>query len=956
MNRQPTVLELRVHGIANAPPAAMLCVAEDEVVRVDGDEFGSFWMAADPPEDESDLRTEAYSWGNLARSGGSALAVISRALVHLGWLFVLPFGLCNLAYWARRQIPGEEASSRWWDGGPGAIAIRMFAVLQTLFYVVAFMSVSVDLIAVQCLRDHQPCAALPGWLDGIAALGPLQRSAVFGILPILVILVIYLIGLRARGQFDPNRDVSDTITRTEAAEDRKQRSNALRWMRGERPKPGEFPPLLESKGFWRRSKVAHTSERAHFAASIALVLFLLAWDAWIGAAGNGHEWDPASWLSLDPAGHLVPLIGVLAGAALLAGSLVMTAAAGLSNARWSTRSKRAWSSVLLVGSVCAYLAWLIWTFMPDSTDVPDDGKALGLAIAPGVISTICALIAVASLTWGYGWQRPIAWVLLTGAFVSVVVAEVWREQFGSAWQRWWSIAAIGLTLLAVIAGYTLHSRHEKTARRLLGWHGNAAAVALLVALFASLVITSLMVVGAYAWLAAPAGSPKISGFRRAILEPGEPPLDPPLFYQRFAASLVAILGILIVVVAIGASSALRRYARFTVPTLRPPAANAATSPDRNRAGTADPTADYPRGLKDHDEKDRKVVSARRVASLAHRGEPMLRLLAILTAVALVPLAVPYAAEYLAGQEFWQRLTDLSSWALGLLSLAAVAWVVTNAATSTERPLGLVWDIICFFPRAGHPFTPPCYAERTVPEMQERLGEWLHGEGSEGRRVIIAAHSMGATLAVAAIFAMHGAELEEAQRRREAGEPLGPPDTSRIALLTYGVQLRAYFSRFFPEVFGARVLGVHGTVGPKLFALDPWEEQVRREWIDRQQPIPAPEEPPSLVDLLGGDLQSRQAPRWRSLWRRTDYLGFPVSSYRSKGNLIDRGATERAPRTYLWTVARHNGYLDTQQYRLARAELLAMFTATRRRRGGSRTGRLLSRPDSSTPSPQHTSTV
>ncbi|MRG60275.1 hypothetical protein GE115_10405 [Agromyces sp. CFH 90414] len=929
MPSEPTVLELRVHGIANAPPAAMLCVEESRVRRTVGDEFGSFWVVADPPADHPELRTEAYSWGNLARSGGSALAVVGRAFVHVGWLFVLPFGLCNLAYWARRQIPGEEASSPWWDGGPGAIAIRMFAVLQTLFYVVAFMSVSVDLVAVQCLRDRQPCAALPGWLDGLADLGPLQRSAVLSLVPIVLMLVIYLVGLRARGRFDPNRDKPDTATKTMPSEVRSDHRNALRWLRGERPKPGEFPPLLESSGFWRRSKVAHTSERAHFAASISLVLFLLAWDAWIGASGSASEWDPAAWLALDPDGQPVPFVGVIVGAVLLAGSITITAAAGLSHTRWSTRSKRAWSSIALVASVLAYLAWLIWSFTPDATTVPDDGKALGLTIVPGVISTICALIAVASLTWGYGGHRVAAWVLLTGAFVSVIVAELWRADHGQDWRMWWSAAAVALTALAVISGYAFHSKAERANRKLLGWHGNAAAVALLVALFSSLVITSLLVVGAHAWLASPAESPKVTGYRRAIPAPGEPPLEPPFFYERFGAILVVVLVVLILLAATAALTALIRYAVYTVPDLWPPTADAAESPDRNRAGTTDPPDDYPEVLGDHDEKDRQVVSARRVASLAHRGEPMLRWLAILTAVALVPLTVPLVAEWLEQQAGWNRLVGLSAWALGLLSLAAVAWVVTNAATSTERPLGLVWDIICFFPRAGHPFTPPCYAERTVPEMQERIADWLHGDDAEDRRVIIAAHSMGATLAVATLFAMHASEQEAADDpQSNAAVPPSParPDTGRVALLTYGVQLRAYFSRFFPEVFGARVLGVHGTVGPSLLGLDPWKNQVKREWIDRRPPIPDPEEPPSLVALLGGDLQEETSPRWRSLWRRTDYLGFPVASYRSKGNLIDRGATERAPRTYLWTVARHNGYLDTEQYALARDELLEMFLA------------------------------
>jgi hypothetical protein len=71
------------------------------------------------------------------------------------------------------------------------------------------------------------------------------------------------------------------------------------------------------------------------------------------------------------------------------------------------------------------------------------------------------------------------------------------------------------------------------------------------------------------------------------------------------------------------------------------------------------------------------------------------------------------------------------------------------------------------------------------------------------------------------------------------------------------------------------------------------------------------------------------PRWRNLWRRTDYLGFPMFSYWSRVgeaalNPIDRGATERSPSTYLWSVARHSDYVSTLQYTAARDELIAML--------------------------------
>ena len=148
---EPRVLEVRVHGIANAPPADMLLTEPDGVVKAEGDALGSFWErkggdTAKPASGLAEHRVEAYSWGNQARTGGSALALIGRAFVHLGWLFILPFALCNLAYWSRRSIPGptehfvrskEHGTTEKppvWAGGHGATWIRIFALLQTLFY------------------------------------------------------------------------------------------------------------------------------------------------------------------------------------------------------------------------------------------------------------------------------------------------------------------------------------------------------------------------------------------------------------------------------------------------------------------------------------------------------------------------------------------------------------------------------------------------------------------------------------------------------------------------------------------------------------------------------------------------------------------------------------------------------------------------------------------------------
>lgn len=963
------VLELRIHGIANSPPADMLCTTTEEVERKDGDDQGSFWRirpkstSATAPAGVETV-AEAYSWGNQARSGGSALALIGRAVVHVGWLFVLPFGLCNLAYWARRDIKGTDEDPKWWAGGDGAVMIRVFALLQTLFYTVGFLTVFVHLMGLQCFQavegaDGRPrfqaCAVLPGWLDFLAEWSPISRAALFSIAPIAVTLLIYMISLRARGMFNPQSSFDDDAKRTTTTEEPSDEDAS----EADPPRPA----LLSSAGFWHRSRVGQTSERAHFAAAIALILLLLASDALVDSiSGEGRVTVPGADLvdvllgRVDTSGiGPVPFAALAVAAVLLTGAAVITAAAGLSGKSWSTRSKRGWSTTILVLSAVAYVAWIAWAMLGAQTVVVDEVPAAstlrGLTVTPTALAAGGALIAVASLSWGYRWRRRVVvWVVLPLAFLCGVASAIWGLAPDDLdWMRpvlAWS--SVGLVAVAIVIGYLpFTDPRVREARRHTGWHGNGAAVVLLLALLASLIITSLFVLGTHAWLTTDTDQPLVRNSWRLIgsrqpLPPGAEsvptpePIDAPTFHALFGGMLVVGLVVFAVVVVLTVGAALRRFPAFSLPgpgsedlggTGRL-IANDATAPPRPKPvpGKRPPQVvrekDYPPNEVHPSGRVRVVADARRVAGLLHRGEPLLRVLAILTAVALVPLAIPYLGGILADAPFWDSLLSVSRWAIGLIALGAVAAVVTNAVTSTERPLALIWDIICFFPRAGHPFAPPCYAERAVPEVTKRIKRWMGpglDEGGADGKVILSAHSMGATIAVGAILAMKGNEEDEA---------LG-----RVALLTHGVQLRPYFSRFFPEVFGPRVLGVRGTQGPQLFASDPWRRQVIADNRPPALPVHVEGDPDSVVELLGGNLSDAEnpvPPRWRSLWRRTDYLGFPVTGFWSNDvdgtneNPIDRRATERSPRSYLWAVARHNDYLSTPQYREARDELVDML--------------------------------
>ncbi|MFK4111189.1 hypothetical protein [Streptomyces sp. NPDC002176] len=128
---------------------------------------------------------------------------------------------------------------------------------------------------------------------------------------------------------------------------------------------------------------------------------------------------------------------------------------------------------------------------------------------------------------------------------------------------------------------------------------------------------------------------------------------------------------------------------------------------------------------------------------------------------------------------------LGSWLIGVGFLLFVAWGRrAYKDASARRTIGILWDVGTFWPRAAHPFAPPCYAERAVPDLTWRTATWTERTGG---RLVLSGHSQGSVLVAAAAW------------------QLTPAVRERVALLTYGSPLERLYGRWFPAHFGPAAL-------------------------------------------------------------------------------------------------------------------------------------------------------
>ncbi len=917
MAAEPHILELRVHGVNNTAPYDLLEVPEEDVERSRGDTAGSFWTPTAPALDHArgrlaaaggepvppdyvppTVRREAYSWGPMARESGVPTWAGSNTWVvrlsRAGWMLLIPFGLTNAAYWTRALRTRTE------DGTPqyarGARSLRLFGFGLTLLWVSAAETIACWLLATQCLASAPAavdCRALPGWLEGMATTYTWpQRMALGSLVPVALLLLLWWLSRGSRLRYESS--TSATMPRRTAAT---------------LGSPSPVPPIADPS-LWSRWALTRSWSLTHLAGGFALV-------ALFAAISQGWSRDEACQTVSTTVANLaacLPVDGAAGWSQLVLGVVALVVLLWAAWAAATTTAdhllpgapgrRRLMITVLLGASILTLGVELVLLTRFEVTT--ERGSLPGIDLIQGVLLITLMIIAMSALTWR-GSRRAIwtagtlGWLLA----ISLVVVVLTPDTVPLLWVS----GVLGLAFaIACVAG--AGRRHAEA------WLGRGPGVMLLMALGISVAGAGVAVVAVGDWLnggvPAAALSPAVEiagaeGQRRLLV--------PVTYVESAAASVVALVVALLLLAGYLGGLWLRRRLTGTIPE--------PTQPDRQALVRAlhDRRVLQPAGrlteLRGRPDLGALRERARTLAALSQRALALVGAVAIAVALGLaitVILSVDDAmhadhgpAITLIDQPWFAPVAALGLWTNSLLFAALLVRVITAPEEQKGRPIALTWDLMCFLPRGGHPLGPPCYAERAVPELAARVDAWLDGmdlpSGSRQaarRRVVIAAHSLGCVLAVVAMFACRSGRVQDERR-------------ARVALLTFGSQLRPYFGRILPEMLGPSVLGSPACV-PVTTGPDPWAGSDPPH--EAETPWPAP---PAGTLLAGLTPTPGAEPLWVNLWRRTDFLGMPVYAYAD--NPVDRPAEEIDATGFVPVIGTHSNYPRTAEYRHAMEDLV-----------------------------------
>ncbi|ROP36531.1 hypothetical protein [Saccharothrix texasensis] len=160
-------------------------------------------------------------------------------------------------------------------------------------------------------------------------------------------------------------------------------------------------------------------------------------------------------------------------------------------------------------------------------------------------------------------------------------------------------------------------------------------------------------------------------------------------------------------------------------------------------------------------------------------------------------------------------------ALGSLVVSGVVLVLLLLGVRTwQNPrmrtvVGIVWDLVAFWPRLAHPICPPPYGGRATIELTSRAVRLAghHGVGA----VVLSGHSQGSVVCVAALSLLRreSERPDPADGERYIRQADAVAALRRVGLVTYGSQLQWAYSRLFPHYLGhAELARLHDDLGDR----------------------------------------------------------------------------------------------------------------------------------------------
>ncbi|MFI7587868.1 hypothetical protein ACIB24_12410 [Spongisporangium articulatum] len=788
-----TVWELRVHGVSDTPPESVLRTrppgvdhlqpAPDDPLpklkRVAGDETVGFYQLEQRPTGADErFEVEAFSWGQLTSGRRITDGSTVRDLRRAAWSVLLPFALLNVAMWARPRVsatPGDEGGSF-----RLGFVVRLLALSLTGTIVLTAVGFGMDELAWQCRGGCGRNVYGLGFLQDVEG----GRLAVVGsLLPLLALAFMVAV-----------------VWRTFRYEASVPAPGAGRVVSGQ--EPGELHPM-EDENFWRGAALVRVLRWAHLAVALAAVAHALAATVWAYPSGVVDDAGPVG-----------------AAAAVSIGSGVVVALAAV--------------AVLLMGLA------------------GKSGRLTGSATWVGRVATTLAVVLVAvGEVVAWNGAGPAADWTASGSYATYQVRSLPGFE-GTT--RWLYVVQGALLIWCLLEnGFEAHAAREALDPQLRDGPDRPAWRGLGTTLFAGggwaigLVFSAGVLLGGSWWLNT--GDNKEDVKAGLVREAANHTARTSATMQWAAVGLV--FGAVLAVAAVGIG--LLHWWRLVVVERRRVVEAGGLSGEHARVAAA--VAARWRGL--HLFDGYRVFSY--IGWLATGAALVMALgwgLGTAQAFNVQGTGTPSSCEVLdrgkgrAAELSWsvaaqnphgpcpflprnpsnlpEHVVVVTGWLSDVGGFVAVGVLLAVVALlsglfrkrEVRRLFGIVWDVVTFWPRAAHPFGPPCYAEEAVPKLLTRVA------GRPERPLVLAGHSQGGLLAVAAV--------------------LRTPDERRRTtfLLTYGTQITRFYGRAFPAFFGPAMRG-------RI------EQRLTGGPDDESRP----------------DVQAR----WRSLWRPTDPLGWPISA-------------------------------------------------------------------------------